>query len=1110
MHGGVGSRLLCEAGLRKYGDLKMRNLNLAKLAATTALATALIPALPAYAQDAEPAPATPEVTGDAAQRSANGDDTPQGAIVVTGSRIARPELESTVPVTNFGGEDIYKQSTPNLGEALNELPALRSTYSQSNPELGIGIAGLNLLDLRGLGIQRTLVLVNGRRHVPTDIQATASAVDINTIPSALVDRVDIVTGGSSALYGSDAIAGVVNFVMKDSYEGLSIRGGAGLPDYAAGGNQFLSAIAGTNFADNRGNIAVAFEFTNQERLFASQVPWRRNSYGYVTVDTDSTPGDGVIDRRFETDIRNTTIARTGLVPFLQPAPNEACGGLSLSGVPYNCDYIFQADGSLVPVTFEDRVGTGYFGSYIGGNSETGNEGRQVSVYPQSERYIGNILGKFEFSSAAEVFFEGKFARSHVIGSNSGPAFNQGQFITFLDNRARLRLDNPFLQDQARATITEQLLASGINNDLVPVFGGLTDGTEDFDGDGLPDTQYNDIADIAAGTYRFAIAKSFEDLGIRDEDATRDTYRAVLGMRGEFAPDWTYEIAGVYGRTNEKIKVLGNVNVQRLMLALDAGINPDTGQIQCRSQFDPNAAYQSPDVDEEGGAATLAGDIAACVPYNPFGLPDNRAAANYIVSDSGSKGHLEQIDVSAFIAGNSSKWFELPGGPISMVVGAEYRRENAYFKADDVINSGLTFLNALQTFDPDPTTVYEGFGEIDIPLLADRPFFEELGVTAAGRLSDYGGATGQVFAWNVGGRWSPVRDVTFRVNYGKAVRAPNYTETASPFSENFASLEDPCADARRGANPNREANCAADLGGNLNNAGYQGKVAGVYSLETLSGANPNLTEESSKSLTIGAVFQPRFVPGLSVTVDYYNIKVSDVIVNVGAQTIVDQCYDLASLDNQFCAQFERNAGPGLGPKGEQPGEILSGSLIEGPLNFARRERSGIDVDVSYGRQIGNDTFLRSRLYYTHVIKASNFTDPTDPDFEDVIRGELGDPKNEAKFSADLTMGKVTLGYGARYIGEMYLGPYENYFPLNGLDPQNPDAYPRRTFPEVVYHDLRAAVQVDGVAGSRSGEFYLGADNVFDKKPPLSATGLTANSSIYDVWGRRFYVGFRADF
>ena len=585
---------------------------------------------------------------------------------------------------------------------------------------------------------------------------------------------------------------------------------------------------------------------------------------------------------------------------------------------------------------------------------------------------------------------------------------------------------------------------------------------------------------------------------------------LLGLRGDISDSWSYEVAANYGRTEEAIDILGNVNVQRLMLALDAGIDPATGRIACRSQFDPAAAFASPDpADPDAAAATLAGDIASCVPYNPFGMPNNSAARNYIVSDSGSRGHLEQIDVSAYISGDTGAWFELPGGPIAVAVGGEYRRENAFFEADDIVNSGLTFMNALQTFDPDPVTVHEGFGEIEIPLLGARPFFEELTLTGAGRVSDYSGATGTVIAYNFGGRWAPVRDITFRANYGKAVRAPNYTETDSPLSQNFARLQDPCANSRIGANPNRQANCRADLGANLDNPAFQTKVAGEYSLETLTGSNPNLTEERSKSLTIGAVIQPRWVPRLAITVDYYDIKVDDVIVNVGAQTIVDQCYDLPSLDNQFCEQFERNPGPGLGPEGEAPGEILTQSLIEGPLNFAKRRRKGIDVDVSYGAEIANDTFLNARLYYSHLLKSSNYNDPTNPDFEDVLRGELGDPKNEFVFDVDVTFGKLTLGYGAHYIGPMYLGSYEDYFPLNGLDPQNPDGYPRMTFPDVLYHDLRIAYRIEETA-TRKAEIYFGVDNVTDKKPPLSATGLTEGSAIFDVWGRRMYAGFRFDF
>jgi len=1018
------------------------------------------------------------------------------AIVVTGSRIRAPQLESTVPVTNFGADQIYQRSTPNLGEALNELPSLRSTFSQSNPGLGIGVAGLNLLDLRGLGVTRTLVLVDGRRHVPSDLQNTASAVDINTIPEQLVERVDIVTGGNSAVYGSDAIAGVVNFIMKKDYDGLGIRGGIGTPDYAAGDNEFISVVAGKNFAGGRGNIAASFDYTRQARVFASDVPWRRESNGFLTVDTDPTGPDGIADAAFFHDIRNSTISRTGLISFPQNTPQARCGGASLTGAPFNCDYIFTPSGDLVPITFTGRTGTAPYSAYIGGNSETGNEGREVSVYPRSERYVANIMGHYEFSPAAEFFFEGKYARVRSVGSNSGPAFDQGQFITFVDPRSQMRLDNPFLSAQARQTITNQLLASGNNNGLINIFGPLTAG---------------DLAAIADGSYRFEIARAFEDLGIRDEDALRQTYRFVAGLRGDISNNWSYEVSANYGRQTENIKILGNVNVQRLMLALDSGIDPATGKIACRSQFDPNDAYASPDVSATGGPATLAADIAACVPYDPFGLPNNTAAKNYIVSNAGDHGHLTQMDVTAFISGDTTGFFELPGGPVGIVAGAEWRRDNAYFKADDAINQGLTFLNTLATFNPTATEVKEAFGELRLPILRDKPFFHELTLSGAARVSDYNNAAGTVFAYNFGGRWAPVRDITFRGNYGRAIRAPNYTETQSPLSQNFApGFADPCAtDRLTQGPPSRLANCQADLGANLTNPDFQTKVSGVYSLEIQSGGNPNLTAERSNSLTLGAVLTPHWVPGLSLTVDFFDIDVKNVIASPSAQQIVDQCYDQATLDNQFCKLFSRFKGPGVGPNGEVPGEILVQSLIQGPVNFARRQRRGIDVDMSYSHQIANQTFLNARLYYTHVLRASNFTDPTNPKFQDHILSELGDPIDEFVFNTDVTFHNFTVGYKAHYIGPMLVGPWEDTHPLNGFPPNNPDHYSIMHYPSVMYHDLRVAYRFDNLVGKRA-EVYAGVDNVLDKHPPLGLDALGAGSAIYDVWGRRWYAGFNLQF
>ena len=209
----------------------------------SALTLALFSAMPAMAQEVAPADDTAEAAD-------------EGTIVVTGSRIRSPNLESAVPVTAISGEQFFETGQTSVGDVLNELPALRSTFSQSNAGRFLGTVGLNLLDLRGLGTERTLVLVNGRRHVAGDPLASGVSVDVNTIPSDLIDRVDIVTGGSSAVYGSDAIAGVVNFILKKDFDGARLRAQGGLSKYGDAGSYVVAGMVGKNFADGRGNVVL--------------------------------------------------------------------------------------------------------------------------------------------------------------------------------------------------------------------------------------------------------------------------------------------------------------------------------------------------------------------------------------------------------------------------------------------------------------------------------------------------------------------------------------------------------------------------------------------------------------------------------------------------------------------------------------------------------------------------------------------------------------------------------------------------------------------------------------------------------------------------------------
>lgn len=1087
-------------------------------------ATALVSSLsmfPAYsqAQNAGSRVATPNASATDAQVStAVGsdptvvDETPPGGtgneIVVTGSRIRRPNLESTVPIASIRSQDIYSRADPNVGEALNDLPQLRSTFSQQNPGSGIGVAGLNLLDLRGLGVQRTLVLVNGRRHVPSDIQNTAAAVDTNTIPTDLIERIDIVTGGNSAVYGSDAISGVVNFVLKNNFDGLQLRAGNSIPQFGSGGNRYISGIAGKNFADGRGNLTAAVEYSKQDRLFGSQVPYFRQANGFVTNDVDgaglANGSDGIPDLVFGRDIRSSTIARFGLVPVVQTRNTAAPCGAGIPGgsgarTNYNCNYLFDSTGNLVPQT-GNRISTGPTGTFLGGNGDNNREDRLLSVLPKNERFSANLLGHFKVSDAADFFVEAKYARAHTVGSNSGPAFNQGFNQTFSDYRANYRLDNPFLNSAARTTLTNAILASGSNTSLTGGAGALT---------------ATDRAAIADGSYRFTNARNFSDLGIRDEDTVREVYRIVAGVRGDVTPHVNYELSGNYGRANQKITILGNVNQQRLLLAQDAGIDPNNpgAGIQCRSKFDPAARGGVADLDGNTvAAARLAGDIAACVPYNAFGGLDNSAARNYIVSNSGSRGRLSQYDATGFVNVDSGGFFNLPGGAIAVVLGGEYRREDANFVADPDVQDGLTFLNALQTFDPPTLEVAEGFGELNVPILKDMPFFNSLSLSGAARYSHYNkayGSTGSVWAWNFGGEWSPIRDIRFRANYGKAVRAPNYTDTASPTNQDFApGFLDPCNAGRIGSGtPQRSANCQAALGGLINNAEFQGLTNLGYSLEILSGSNPLLEQETSKSLTVGAVFTPRFLPGFDLTIDYFDINVKNVITAATAQQIVDLCYD----NSQFCNLFQRYTGSGTGPNGEVPGQILQGSLTQASLNFASLKRRGIDVQANYNHSIGEDARLNLRGSYTHQLRNSNYTDPTRPDFETRILGQLGDPKDEFTFNADLTLGQFTVGYGAHYIGPMFTTAYANLYPINGNPAQNVDVNDIRRYPDVVYHNVRASVQLGSDTTNRKGmEWFVGIDNLGNRKPPLGTTATGAGSAIYEVIGRSFFTGVRATF
>jgi len=1030
------------------------------------------------------------------------------AITVTGTRIRSPNLTSPLPVTSVGGQEFFQTGNVSVGDKLAQLPQIAGTFTQANSTRFLGTGGLNLLDLRGLGTQRTLVLVNGRRHVGGDVLNTGVSVDINTIPTDLIDRVDIVTGGNSAVYGSDAIAGVVNFVLKDHYNGIQLRGQTGESVYGDANSSFVSLLAGKNFAGGRGNVAVNFEYARRNQSWgAERTFFRRNLYV-----NDNVVGNGIPDELLNPDFRSATFSNTGTYRAGGPGTGLSCNGLDTLGNPYSCSYIFQPDGTLVQQT-GTRVGVGPNGQFVGGNGEGFFSGHQIQLTPQLDRYNVNLVGHFEISPAFVPFVEGTYSRTDTSSTGgNGPAFiisaagegALGDVFGFFGsgpnarNRERIRLDNPYLTPQALSVICATRAAQGL-------------------GCSNPATT-------------FGIQEGLLGLGNRTENARRETYRIVGGVRGDIGSDWNYEISLNYGKLNEKTKILGNLNTQRMLLAMDAVRDPATGQIVCRSQIDPTAAFGGNTYGYTyyyGAGATAAGshydpnfqqrlqqDVKACVPVNVLGGQFTDAQRAYLLEDTVAIGRTSQFDATAFISGDSGKWFNLPGGPVGIVLGAEYREDNLFYQQAQDVQLGYTFYNAIPTFQAPKERVKEAFGEIRLPLLKNLPFAHELELSGAGRISNYNlGKTGTVKGWNANLLWSPIDGLRLRANFAHAIRAPNQGELFTPFGQNFSLVQDPCDVININNNPQRTANCLA--------AGVPAGGIAQYSssLPFLSGGNPQLKAETSNSITLGGVVTPRFIPGFSVSVDYYDIKVKNVISAVGAQFILNSCYDAPTLNNIYCSFFSRATGTQLGHDAIAHA-ILNNSLHVGGLNFASLVARGIDTEIAYRHQIGSIGRLDTKLTWSHGLERTDFTDPANPKIGNRQLSEIGFPQDAFNWNTSLQHGRYTFGYQMRYIGKMIvydpargIGEYEDFFPFEGNPPKRPDLFDRKWYPATFYHDVRLGMDL-----TPKYNLYIGVDNLTNTKPPYNltgnsggnATGNGAGESIFDQIGRFYYAGVVAKF
>ena len=1073
----------------------------------------------AWAQAAAPAPAKATANSEECVDANNNgvcDADETGSIVVTGSRIARdPNLTSSVPLTAIKSAELTDQGKISLGDALNDLPSIRSTFGSGNSTRFIGTAGLNILDLRGLGTARTLVLVNGRRHITA--RPGQYAVDTNTIPVDLLERVDIVTGGNSAIYGSDAVAGVVNFILKRNYNGISLKGQGGVSSRGDRGNYFLAGTFGRNFDDGRGNIAVAVEYAKQNPLYFVDRDYLTGAYsgrcvfqrtdllGVAGGEVGYSSSDGIPDTSFLCGIRSQAFSDGGTIGALDPSSSSTRRFLR-----------FDNDGNAYadsPTLSYAPLGSG---NQIGGNGSTFNNSGQL--FAGVERYAVNLLAHYDVSEAFHPYLEAKYVRINAL-QESGPSFFQGSLKSFFGTNSaqvaaisELRCNNPFLKSGSLQTLQN--------------FGLCTN----------------------AATGTFTMARNNIDFGPRGERHKRETWRVVVGAEGKFNEDWHYDLSLNYG------KLKTNVHSTNNLLLFDVNGNLDGFLLASNAVLAPAGYSGSNFVLNSVGQKVICGVNATtntrpdCYPINVFGLgaPDP-AALKFSHSDGIRNEAASELDIQASISGDLSQLFSLPGGPVAFALGGEYREETASSAWDPLVASGATFLNRLLPFSPPKLKVTEAFAEISIPLLKDTPFANELTIHGAGRVSHYNSSAGTVYAWNVDGIYAPIPDIKFRAAYATSVRAPTQSDLFGAQNQNFNQINDPCNSTNINVGPNRAANCAAAGVPTTYNAAisaacastvFAGPVgtpftncpANSFTTPFVGGGNPNLASETGRSLTIGALVQPRFLPGFSFSADWYRITVKNLIAALGAQQIINLCYDNASgLNNPYCASVRRDPATGF---------FGNPAVFAGGINFAAQKTEGVDFDLQYRHSFDNGVKLSLRGIATWVRRLDNFTDPVLTFLPNRQLGELGDPAFAANLNATVDVGAFSLSYTVRYLGKQAISTYEaqhKYFglcptsgnipgttnPIAGiagadgractpgtlalLDPFDADLTAEIDYPAIFYHSMRFNTKIaDG-----KFNFYVGVDNLFDTKPPLGLLG-TAGGDPFDTTGRFFYAGFKAVF
>ncbi|HET7756616.1 MAG TPA: TonB-dependent receptor, partial [Steroidobacteraceae bacterium] len=794
---------------------------------------------------------------------------PLEEVVVTGSRLRTPNETAISPISTVSATDIQATGLTRVEDVLNNLPMV---FAGMNSTTSNGADGTASIDLRGLGNVRTLVLVNGRRLGPGTADGRNYS-DINFVPAALIQRVDVLTGGASAVYGADAVAGVVNFILNTHFEGVQVNAGyhffqhhnsnavssvvaaAGdaLPssDVDTGFGKYASVIIGSNFADNKGNATAYVTYDNQGAAL-------QKSFDYSAC-----------------ALRRKTATTLG------------CGG---SGTSAGGEFLaYSNSGVNILDNTVDRT-TGAFRPF--GAGDLYNYGPLNYFQVPNERWTAGTFVNYEINSHVTAYADVMYMRnqSQAQIAESGDFFN-ASFIPCAD---------PLLTAAEQATLCSPANLAAQANPTETVGGTVYPGLNIY------------------------LGRRNVEGGPRIATFSTDAAREVIGLKGDFLDAWTYDVYAQHGTvdiSNGNLNYLSNANIINALNVLPG----------------------------PGGAPTCAsvinGSDPACVPWNVWapsgGKPGNvvtAAALKYLSVPLLLQGDVTEQVVSGSITGDLGKYgAKLPSADegLQVNVGAEYRSEASNFLPDLLSQQG----NAAGSGGPTPPVsgnfhVSEIFTEMRLPLASHLPGAEDLSLEGGYRYSKYTEGF-NTSTYKIGLEWAPVRDVRVRGSYQRAVRAPNIAELFTPQTVGLDGSSDGCSGATPAATL---AACqltgvtAAEYGHIAPNAANQ--------YNGLLGGNPGLKPETADTYGVGFVLTPRVVPNLSISVDYFNIKIANIIGPIGGDTILNDClFGNAAQQATFCPLVHRgpNGSLWLSPQGF----VTDVNQNQGELATA-----GVDIKASY--------------------------------------------------------------------------------------------------------------------------------------------------------------------